>query len=114
MKIHFDLTVRDLNKLFFGLILVELLLVTGYVLNVLWGSPSWIVTRLVDLDDEGSIATWFSSMQLFVVGLLFFLKAVMPMRLNYLQRPFFVSWGWDSFFYRLMKQRRSMKKSILC
>lgn len=75
MKIHFDLTVRDLNKLFLGLILVELLLVTGYVLNVLWGSPSWIVTRLVDLDDEGSIATWFSSMQLFVVGLLFFFKS---------------------------------------
>lgn len=75
MKIHFDLTVRDLNKLFFGLILVELLLVTGYVLNVLWGNPSWIVTRLVDLDDEGTIATWFSSMQLFIVGLLFFFKS---------------------------------------
>ena len=72
MKMHFDLTVRDLNKLFLRLILIELLLVTGYVLNVLWGSPSWIVTRLVDLDDEGSIATWFSSMQLFIVGLLFF------------------------------------------
>lgn len=72
---RFDLTARDLNKLFWGLILVEFLFVTGYVLNILWGSPSWIVTRLVDLDDEGSIATWFSSMQLFVVGLLFFLKS---------------------------------------
>lgn len=75
MKIYFDLAIRDLNKLFLGLILVELLLVAGYVLNVLWGSPSWIVTKLIDLDDEGSIATWFSSMQLFVVGLLFLFKS---------------------------------------
>lgn len=72
---HSDFNVRDLNKLLLGMVFIELLFVVVYVLNVLWGSPSWVITKLVDLDDEGSIATWFSSMQLFVVGLLFFLKS---------------------------------------
>lgn len=75
VKIHFDLTHLDLSKILICLILFELLLIAAYGMDVALDSPSWVINKLVDLDNEGSIATWFSSIQLFIVGLLFFVKS---------------------------------------
>lgn len=75
MKIYFDLTDQDLKKIFCGLIFLELMLVIAYIVDIMLGSPSWVINKLVDLDDEGSVATWFSSIQLFLVGLLLIIRS---------------------------------------
>jgi hypothetical protein len=74
MRLYCDLTVRDANKLLFGLILFELSLVLIYSADTLLGSPSWSIQQLFDLDGEGNIPAWFSSVQLFLIGLIFLLR----------------------------------------
>ena len=75
MRLYCDFTVRDANKLLFGLILFELCLVLIYAAHTLLGSPSWSIQQLFDLDGEGNIPAWFSSIQLFLIGLIFLLRS---------------------------------------
>ncbi len=63
------------NRLLFGLIFFELFLVLVFLADSLLGSPIWIVHSLFDLDQELNIPTWFSSIQLFLIGITFFLIA---------------------------------------
>jgi len=49
--------------------LIDIGLVFIYGLNIVFGQPSDIVTRLVNLDDESSISSWYSSIQYFCVFL---------------------------------------------
>jgi hypothetical protein len=75
MRLYCDLTVRDANKLLIGLIFFELCLVLIYAADTLLGSPSRSIQQLFDLDGEGNIPAWFSSVQLFLIGLIFFLRS---------------------------------------
>ncbi len=52
---------------------VDIGLSTAYLLNYIIGEPFGILNKLVNLDGEDSVATWYSSIQLFCV---FFLAAV--------------------------------------
>lgn len=69
---HFVITFRkqEARRLLVYLVVVDVLLAALYVLvhilapEVRWGPFS----RLLDLDSEVSIPTWFSSLQLFVIG----------------------------------------------
>jgi hypothetical protein len=75
MRLYCDFTVRDANKLLFGLIFFELCLVLIYAADTLLGSPSWSIQQLFDLDGESNIPAWFSSVQLFLIGLIFLLRS---------------------------------------
>ncbi len=48
----------------------DLVLGAAYVINFLAGAPSWTLTVLVDLNEEGSLPSWYSSMQWFCVAML--------------------------------------------
>lgn len=70
-----DLTVRlsrrGIFQLFLCAIAFETLLVIAFIAETILGSPAWLIERLLDLDGEDSVATWFSIIQLSVVGILF-------------------------------------------
>ncbi len=66
-------TRRDLQQFFLLLVGFEVLLIAAYFVDMLLGSPFWLLQRLVDIDGENSFASWFSSTQLFLIGLVFFL-----------------------------------------
>lgn len=112
VKIHFDLTHLDLSKILICLILFELLLIAAYGMDVALDSPSWVINKLVDLDDEGSVATWFSSIQLFIVGLLFFVKSyqVDANSTELPSRQFFWIMGLGLLFYQSTKLPQFTKK----
>ncbi|MGE0079774.1 MAG: hypothetical protein AB7U81_00585 [Thiohalomonadaceae bacterium] len=69
---------RDTRRLVEGLLLLEAVLVLLYLVERALGSPFWFFQRLLDLNGELSVAAWFSSMQLFAVGLVLLLKAWRP------------------------------------
>ena len=55
---------------------VDVLLLFVYLVHYFLGRPfGRIITRLIDLDAERNISTWFSSLQLFLIGLLFVILA---------------------------------------
>jgi hypothetical protein len=47
----------------------------AYLFNYLVGEPYWTLTVLLDLDGEGNLPTWYSSIQWFCVAMLFGLFA---------------------------------------
>lgn len=67
-----ETTKQNVLRLFALLILVEICLLSIYRLNFILGHPSWILQVLFDFDGEANIPTWFSSAQLFAIGLTFF------------------------------------------
>jgi hypothetical protein len=75
MRLYCDITVRDANILLIGLILFELCLVLIFAVDTALGSPRLSIQQLFDLDGEGNIPAWFSSVQFFLIGLLFLLKS---------------------------------------
>jgi len=52
------------------LIILEILFCAIYMGDFLLGEPVWRIHELFDLDSETSIPTWFSIIQLFVIGLI--------------------------------------------
>jgi hypothetical protein len=60
---------RKARRLFFAMLLVELLLVSFYWLDILLGAPVVVLHALVDLDGEGNLPAWFSSFQLALISL---------------------------------------------
>jgi hypothetical protein len=70
-------TVEGAKKLLFTLIGFELLLITLYfIIHILFATIRWgPLSPLFDLNGELSIPTWFSSVQLFVVGVIFLLTS---------------------------------------
>ena len=74
MELRCDYTIRDIKKLIAGLIVFELCLVLIFAADTLLGSPIGVVHTLFDLQAERTIPAWFSSIQLFLIGLIFLLK----------------------------------------
>jgi len=50
--------------------MIDIGLCIAYVFNHLIGEPSWKLTSLLNLDDEFSLASWYSSTQFFCVFIL--------------------------------------------
>lgn len=65
------LTPPCVRRLFCGLVAVELCLVAIHVAAGQPGHPMSVIHRLFDLDAEGNIPAWFSTVQLFLLGLVF-------------------------------------------
>lgn len=70
---------RRLSWLLGGLVAIELVIVAIYVATALAGSPSQVGV-LFNLDEEANVPAWFSSMQLFSIGLVMLLAAGSPLR----------------------------------
>lgn len=75
MRFYCDFAVRDANKLLAGLVLFELCLVSIFAVHKLLGSPIEIISSSFNPASEGNIPAWFSSVQLFLIGLPFLLKS---------------------------------------
>jgi hypothetical protein len=74
MELHgVDLTQQS-KKLLWKLIAFEICLVVIFLAETLAGSPSATLHRLFDLEAELTIPAWFSTVQLFVVGMVFLFK----------------------------------------
>lgn len=56
-----------LIKIYF---LIDIGLCIAYIMNYLLGSPYSMLTRILDLNDETSLSSWYSSMQLFCIFIL--------------------------------------------
>lgn len=48
--------------------LIAIIIIASNLINILLGEPSWQITRLIDLDTEANIPTWFSSILLFIAA----------------------------------------------
>lgn len=70
---NYNLTAKSAIKIFYGLLLLEISFVAIYALNIFIASSE--IKLLFDLDSEGSLSAWFSSTQLFIIGMVFLLKS---------------------------------------
>lgn len=75
INIQLSVTNQTLKKMLKALICFEALLVAVYLGDFLLGEPFWRIHELFDLDSEISIPTWFSIIQLFMIGLIALLVA---------------------------------------
>lgn len=50
------------------LTLIAIIIIASNIINIMLGEPSWQITRLIDLDAESNIPTWFSSVLLFIAA----------------------------------------------
>lgn len=71
---HIGWSAQDLRRLLLCLLGLELALVLIYGVDHALGAPLWSVHRLFDLDAESSVPAWFSSTQLFVIGMVLLLR----------------------------------------
>ncbi len=81
-----NLTINDAKKIVFGLVIIEILFVAAYGLSLSSGVPA--LKALFDLDSEGTTAAWFSSIQLFLIGLAF-LFISLSINKNSMPSPYF-------------------------
>lgn len=72
MKFEICFTKKNAKTLLISLLVFEGLLVLLNVVDLCLGSPLHI-HRIIDLNAEGNLPTWFSSIQLFLVGITFLL-----------------------------------------
>ena len=79
MGFHFQFTIKDANRLLFTLILFEICLTLIFALDVLLEMP-WPIHKLFNLDGEATIPAWFSSIQLFLIGVLFLFSGHWPQK----------------------------------
>jgi hypothetical protein len=75
MRIYCNLSPREAKGLLCGLVLFELVLVLIFALDDIFSDD---IHHIFDLDAEANIPTWFSSIQLFLIGLIFFLGSRRP------------------------------------
>lgn len=85
MRFQYDISARNANKFFTVLILIELCLAVIYIIGVSTGHP----TIFFDLDGEENLPTWFSTIQLFLISLVFFLCSL-ETRAKYLPSALFL------------------------
>ena len=71
MKIFFNFTTRDPKKILYALLLIELGFVLIYLLNIGLGEPFEAISQWFNLDAESTIPSWFSSLQIFCIALVF-------------------------------------------
>lgn len=71
---HFDASTfaRSARRLLFLLLAFEFAILALHFLNAVLGTPVEFIRSFLSVDGEGGLASWFSSLQLFLVGLLMF------------------------------------------
>lgn len=75
MKLCVEVSDREAVRLLSALVAVELLFIATGIWSILVGDRIATVRVLFDMDAEGTIPAWFSSVQLFAIGLLLALCA---------------------------------------
>jgi hypothetical protein len=75
MEIRLNLTLEAARRIVLGLLVFNFLLVVIYLGNLALPDPSQFIHGLFDLDSDRSLPMWFSSIQLFLVGLVFLFLA---------------------------------------
>lgn len=70
MRVSFTFGRREILWTLAVLVTFELALIFGFLLEQAIGVPSWTVHRLLNVNFENSIATWVSTIQLAVAGIL--------------------------------------------
>jgi len=70
MNITVPLKAGHIPKIILSLIAIELLFLGIYIIDYLSGHPYWQLCELFDLDREFTIPAWFSTIQLFMIGLI--------------------------------------------
>ncbi len=73
---RFNVGRRIAKRIFFGLVVSELLLVALYASDAAMGGEIELFHLLFNLDGEGNVPAWFSSSQLLMVSLISWLMAV--------------------------------------
>ena len=74
MDFRINVNKKMLYKLFIGLVLLEIIFVIAYFAVV--AIPNNKLYTLFNLDGESTIPSWFSSMQFFLIGLIFWIKSL--------------------------------------
>ncbi|MGB9746861.1 MAG: hypothetical protein ACPLXM_08045 [Bacteroidales bacterium] len=62
------MNIKTNRYLFISLVAIECLLLLGYILDCLFGNPEGYLHKLLCIEDENTIQSWFSSLQLFLVS----------------------------------------------
>jgi hypothetical protein len=96
-KMYFNFSVNDAKKVFLLLITFEVFIVAIYALDMLHGI-GWRLHVLFDLDGEGTVPAWFSSMQLFLIGLLFLMSGRNDEKQKIISRAFLYLIGFGFVF----------------
>lgn len=91
MEIKINVNKHMLFKLFIGLVLIEITFVIGYFAAAV--IPINKLYKIFNLDGESTIPSWFSSMQLFLIGLIFWTKSIQPNNFPFIPPIFFRAVG---------------------
>jgi hypothetical protein len=70
MDLKYSFTSKRATKIFISLIIIELLFCAIYFTDFLLNEPNWRIHELFNLDEEANIPSWFSTIQLFMIGLI--------------------------------------------
>ena len=81
---------RENDTLLAWLIAFELGLVGIYAADYLLGTPVWVIHDLFNMNGEMTVTAWFSSLQLFAIGLVFAFKARQTESADRPQRWFYI------------------------
>src|SRR5687768_11398051 len=87
MTLQLKLEPRHLRRLLLALIGVELVIVSVYVVMALSPAPSQLGV-LFNLDEEANVPSWYSSMQLFMIGVILLVASSSPLRVRDRLRSF--------------------------
>lgn len=71
----YNLAIKDAKKILIGLLTIEIFFVTIYGFIAFFDSSIIVLKIIFNLDNEGSLPAWFSSIQLFLIGLAFLTKS---------------------------------------
>jgi len=75
MDLKYSFTTQRATKTFIWLIIIELIFCAIYFTDFLLNEPNWRIHELFNLDEEANIPAWFSTIQLFMIGLIAVLTA---------------------------------------
>ncbi|MFQ5644127.1 MAG: hypothetical protein ACE5FQ_10595 [Thiogranum sp.] len=108
--LHFQFNLEDANRLLVALISFEVSLAAIFALDVISLIPS-VFHKPFDLDGEGTIPAWFSSMQLFVIGILFLFSRHWP-QTHQIVKPGFLRVIGIGFVFLSMDEAASIHERI--
>jgi hypothetical protein len=79
---------RHASRLLQSLVVIEGLFVIVYAIDALLRENFWLLHALFDLDGEANVPTWFSSCQLYLIGVIMFLLSFIRYKAGRPSRPF--------------------------
>jgi len=70
MQLTYPLKPKHAARILIALVIIELILCAIYFTDFMLGEPIWRIHEWFNLDHEATFPTWFSVIQLFMIGLL--------------------------------------------